>query len=233
MKQLFTGSFLACSLLLLTSAAQAQVRFSGGPLLGLSVATADFTLGSGFLNTSEARYRAGFEGGLSGSLEVSHFALQPAVLFCQEGYVIRNTYNAVSTDNDMRLDYVKLPLSLAYMPLATGQGIRVFAGGYVSFLQGGKQTLSSQNSTQTREVIAGDEYQATASTAGKCFSRSVDTGLQAGLGYRVQSLLVQASYSYGLRNVNVSAPPNVGPFESTAYNRSLHLSLAYLFSVKN
>jgi hypothetical protein len=232
MKQSFTSSILVCSLLL-ASAAQAQVRFSGGPLLGLTVATAHYTLGSGFLNTSEARYRAGFEAGISGSLELGHFALQPAVLFSQEGYVIRNTTNASSIDNNMRLDYVKLPLSLAYMPSASGQGIRVFAGAYASFLQGGKQTLSSQNSNQTRDIIAGDEYQATTSTAGKSFSRSVDTGLQAGLGYRFQSLLVQASYSYGLRNVDVSAPPNKGQFESTAYNRSLHLSLAYLFGSKS
>lgn len=221
-------SLVLATLLASAGVAQAQVRVSGGPLLGLTVSSSRNTRGPGYLGTSEARYRLGFEAGLTGSFEVGHIALQPAALFCQEGYNIHNEYSGSTTDNNVRLDYLKLPLSLVYMPGAAGQGIRLFAGGYASFLLGGSQEVSGTALNLKRKVVASNDYQG----PGSYYSRSVDAGLQAGVGYRLNAVLVQATYSQGLRDTYVDLM-NVGLFAGSSYNRSFHLSVAYLFSSGN
>jgi hypothetical protein len=216
---------------LLTSAgvAQAQVRVSGGPLLGLTMSSSRYTLGRGYANTSKARYRPGVEAGLVGAYEEGHIALQQAILFCQEGYNILNEYPGgtagyTSSENNVRLDYLKFPFNIIYMPSTAGQGIRVFAGGYASFLLGGSQEVSGPVNAKL-EVVASNEYLG----PGQYYSRTVDAGLQAGVGYRTNALLIQASYSQGLRDTYVGSM-NIGIFETSSYNRSLHFSVAYLFS---
>jgi hypothetical protein len=216
---------------LLTSAevAQAQVRVSGGPLLGLTLSSSRYSLGAGYANTSEAHYRPGVAAGVVGSFEVEHVGLQPAILFCQEGYNILNEYPGgtggyTSGKSNVRLDYLKIPLSFVYMPSSTGQGLRVFAGGYASFLVGGSQELSGPVNGK-RDVVASNNYQG----AGSYYSRPLDAGLQAGVGYRLQALLLQATYSHGLRDTYVGSM-NIGIFESSSYNQSFHFSAAYLFT---
>jgi hypothetical protein len=222
-------SLVLAALLASSGVAQAQVRVSGGPLLGLTVSSSRYTLGSGYVSTSEAHYRAGFEAGVVGSFEVGHVALQPAILYSQAGYDIVNQYPGgtggyTSGKNNVRLDYLKIPLNLVYMPSSAGHGFRVFAGGYTSFLLGGNQEVSGIVSAK-REVVASNEYQG----PGKYYSRIIDAGLQAGIGYRINPLLVQATYSQGLRDTYVDSM-NIGIFTSSSYNRSFHLSVAYLFS---
>jgi hypothetical protein len=114
------------------------------------------------------------------------------------------------------------------MPGAAGQGIRLFAGGYASFLLGGSQEVSGTALNLKRKVVASNDYQG----PGSYYSRSVDAGLQAGVGYRLNDVLVQATYSQGLRDTYVDLM-NVGLFAGSSYNRSFHLSVAYLFSSGN
>lgn len=240
MKQLLL--FLAGNSLL-AGTAQAQATFHVGPRVGLSVASAHFA------DTYQASYssRSGVEAGLTGSLQVGHFALQPSVLFSQKGY--RNSYalryidppiptEPGTVDEAVRLNYLTLPLNLAFTLGRAGQGLQVFGGPYVGLLLGGNYTTrihegsyypggSSNDREQVRQMQAGSVVANPSSD--NAYSQCFDVGLQAGLGYRFNGVLVQASYGVGLRNLAVQYEINAYIYNPTAYyNRSFQLSLSYL-----
>ena len=69
------------------------------------------------------------------------------------------------------------------------------------------------------------------------YSRRIDAGCQAGLGYRFGSSLVRVSYSLGLLNLGVGSQVDYGPNGVYSkeppeyYNQALQLSFAYLFGL--
>ena len=239
---------LATSGLLLAGTAHAQATFSVGPRLGGSVTSAHFP------EESRASYesRLGFEAGLLGNLQFGHFAVQPSLLFSQRGY--RKSSIPVyldlpippdpgTVDETYRLNYLTLPLNLAFTLGHAGQGLQVFGGPYVGLLLGGNYTYhfhinsyypggSPYDREETRKVQAGSVVSNPSSDY--TYSRSFDTGLQAGLGYRFGGLLVQASYSLGLRNLAVQYEFNSNVYNTPAYyNRAWQLSLSYLVGSKS
>ncbi|AWM32190.1 outer membrane beta-barrel protein [Hymenobacter nivis] len=233
MKYLLNSFAIGGFVLLGATAARAQIRFSGGPLAGLTVATAHFTRPSSASGTSSDLYRMGFAAGLTGAVESGHFALVPSALYCQEGFhTHQEDSGSFSSENNVRLDYLKFPLNLTYCLRATGQGPRVFAGGYVSFLQGGRQSLAVQVGANSsggaeRPVVAGDTF---VGGSGNYYAHSTDAGLQGGLGYLAGGVLVQASYSVGRRNIAADQYPAGGAAANgTLYNRSFQVAVAYLF----
>ena len=139
----------------------------------------------------------------------------------------------------MRLNYVTIPVNLAYAQRPDGRGLQVFAGPYIGVLTGGNyehQFMPVDPLVGASPVIGGSVSAAGQSgTTRTAHSQRVDAGLQAGLGYRAGSLLVQATYSLGLRDVGVG-PDGYGPFNivSPSYNNHVfQISLAYLFSPKS
>jgi hypothetical protein len=239
MNRQLTTSLLASGLCLFTVAAQAQVRFSVGPKVGLNASTIHYT----DPQTFPSSFRTGFEAGLLGNVSWGHFALQPAVLFSQKGYHLEGTYISPGSQSpfsfdgkvDYRLNYLTIPLNFLYTQRATGQGVQTFAGPYLSWLVGGhyeaQTTYVNNYLSISREgkVVAGDVYQITADNA---YSRRLDMGLQAGLGYRYKAAVLQASYSLGLRNLASDVKLGVNsPASPTAayYSRAFQVSLAYLF----
>jgi hypothetical protein len=230
--------FLALMLLSSISNAQAQVRYSIGPQVGYSLATANYKY-SPFINDNQ--YRSGFSGGFTGELGRGHLTVRPAVLYAQKGYKLMQTYSygsgfPYSVSNNKRFDYLTIPLNIAYAQHADGQGIQVFAGGYIGFVLGGRYTdVADYGSVQ--ETFTGKVVSSNSSNTQGLPIRSKDFGIQGGIGYRYQRLLAQVEYSMGLRNVDMSyrsIDPNdpsgngyINP--PTYHNRVLQLSLAYLF----
>ncbi len=249
-----TPLFLASSLLL-ASAAQAQVTFSVGPHVGLSVATASYNADGG---TFKLHSRSGLEAGLVGDLRVGHFALQPAVLYTQKGFGLDYSYANLSAPGTTstyggtttyRLNYLTIPLTLAYAQHTDGQGFQLAAGPYIGLLLGGHYdnttvvTGSNPATSQSSGDVAAGEYNRyvfySTSKDTRFHSRRLDAGLQVGLGYRVGNMLVQAGYSLGLRNVGADDQYDYGNGQTETYdgpvyrNRTFHFSLAYLFSAKS
>jgi hypothetical protein len=238
------------SSLLLAGTVQAQATFSIGPRLGGNIASARF-----LEEEYQVSYKShpGFEAGLLGNLQVGHFALQPSVLFSQRGYRRTSSVRYIdppippdpgTVEETKRLNYLTVPLNLAFTLRRDGQGLQVFGGPYVGLLLGGKHTyhlhVNSPNPGGTpydREdtykvkagsvvspPIAGDES----------YSQRYDVGLQAGLGYRFNGLLLQAGYSLGLRNQGVQYDVNSFVYNAPAnYNRAWQLSLSYLVGSKS
>jgi hypothetical protein len=228
---------LATTLLSTASVAQAQVRFTAGPQVGYNLTTVNFKLDNGGA-TYATSSRSGFAAGIMADIGFGHLALQPAVQFAQKGYDQVATYSLV-TSGRIRFNYLAVPVNLAYTQHRDGQGAQVFAGPYVAFLLGGRYSSETTGglfpTTETGKVVAATSYTPTF-TDTNFYSRRVDAGLQFGLGYRYQGLLLQAAYSLGLTNQAsvVEQLPGGNFYPVPTYrNRAFQLSLAYLFGPKS
>ena len=229
--------FVATSLLL-ASSAQAQTTFSIGPRVGLNVATANFRY------KSSSRH-AGLEVGLTGNLQLGHFAVQPSVLFSQKGYQSRGNLlsfdSPVTYEETVRLNYLTLPVSVAYTLGENGQGLQVFAGPYIALLLGGNYTQQVHEAgylggpAYDREYSSKVKVASVFTSGGDRYSQRIDAGLQAGVGYCLKGWQVQAGYSLGLRNLASSYQSYTGELyrEETNYNRVFQLSLSYLVGGKS
>jgi hypothetical protein len=122
--------------LLLASAAQAQTIFSLGPRMGFNISSIDFPAPEGTSYTS----RPGVEAGLTGTVQFGHVAVQPSLLFSQHGYrsgsELRNFDIRSFFQEDMRLNYLTLPINLAWTLGRNGQGVQILAGPYARLLVG-------------------------------------------------------------------------------------------------
>jgi hypothetical protein len=228
MKRKFTLLLLS-SLSLATFAAQAQTTFSIGPLASLNVAGASNTA----TTSTTITYRLGFEAGLQGVLQFRRLAVQPSLRFSQKGFHRHYGYDLYSSYTDYRLNYLTLPLNVAYSLRADGQGLQVFAGPYVTLLLGGNYQLTSDErgpfggiDSSEGHIKPGsrDVYASPYSASTDRYCRRFDAGVQAGLGYRYGKLLVQADFAFGLNDLDL--------LSSSAHNRTAQVSLAYLFALK-
>lgn len=109
MRKSFTTPLLVGGFLLAT-AAQAQVHVRFGPQVGLTLATTHFT--NAEYRTS---YRPGIAAGVRATIGYGHVALQPAVLFSQQGYQQHtDSGGGVRGEETHRLNYLCFPLNVAY-----------------------------------------------------------------------------------------------------------------------
>jgi hypothetical protein len=227
----FVGSFF-----LLAASAHAQASFSIGPRLGLNASTYHFSAAT---PADRQRYRAGFEAGLLASVGFGHFAVQPALLYTQKGNTQYTTVDVRTgtnipagtgeLKNSYRLNYLTLPVNVAYVQHPDGQGFQVFAGPYVALLLSGRYenevAVSGKSTTDSGKItpVAND------APGPDAYARRLDAGLQAGLGYRYQHLLLQFDYSLGLRDIGARYYYNGVAISNPAYyNRAFQASLAYL-----
>lgn len=244
MKHFFS---LLASGLLLAGTAQAQATMRFGPQVGFVCATV--------YNTSATNYyrlvgRSGLEAGLAGSLQLGHFAFQPAILYSQQGYASEQlplaggpAFGTATT----RLDYLRVPLQAAYTQHATGQGLQLFAGPYLGFLLGGRTESSYGTNRATGGVVVTEAHTERISTGSSTirypdynfYGRRLDLGGQVGVGYRLGGALLQVSYSQGLRRVNATEQYAIDggePYDVPSPNyrpRSVQASLSYLLGPRS
>lgn len=240
-----TRLLLLASGLLSMATAHAQTTFSIGPRLGGNVSTVRFAD-----DNDKITARAGFEAGVLGSLQFGHLAVQPAVVFAQRGYTRTLSFYDAGfgglTQTSVRLNYLTLPLQVAYVQHTNGQGFQLAAGPYASLLVGGNSLgdyrFPFAPTQQVRsKVVAAEVHTVDISPSSlrepdyTVYSRRFDLGAQVGLGYRLGGALLQLSYSLGLRNVATTERYTLGgglptyDFSGSAYrNRSFQVALSYL-----
>lgn len=230
-------------------AAQAQGLVRFGPLLGANAMSCRYVgnpnvYATPYLSTT---YRAGAEVGGQAEFARAHFAFQPGLRWSQQGFGVRGVYNevvnggavsAVTVDADYRLNYLTVPLTVAYAFRPDGQGWQLYAGGYGSVLLGGRARSRSSSRTNgfyeaypaDQAVKAGPEDR----NDGHAYFQRYDAGVQAGVGYRCRGVLVHAGYRRGLANTGVSYPYNGPDYRDgpTFHNRGFELTAAYLFEKK-
>lgn len=235
--------YLAAALLPAGITAHAQVRFGIGPQVGYLPTTASYHYDYATSSTSTTSYRSGFTAGILAEIGFGPVALQPAIQYARKG----TTQDVAgppalppfAASVRYRLDYLTLPLNVAFTQHADGQGVQLVAGPYVGVLLGGENTVDAtyQNtpgvllqSSSSRRIEVGTPYSSATPTYGT-HMRRVDVGLQAGFGYRYRSLLLQTSFSLGLTNAEESYDNKPAGYTDppTYRNRGFQLSLAYLF----
>lgn len=257
MKTLLLPTLLAAGALL-AAPARAQRAFRVGPTAGAALSTIHFTDVS---DNTTLPLRGGWLAGATGSYQsAGHWGAQLAVLYTRQGYIERYEYNAYQYSNNVRLNYLRVPLQATFSQHAGGQGLQVFAGPYVGVLLGGRHTYESSSGgssyTSSAPVEVADlhtqpayilyDYSATSLVAPTRivapdytgYSRRFDVGLQGGVGYRLGNALLQVGYTLGLRNL---ATTNVYELSTYTYRsagepyrtRGLQASLTYLLGPKS
>ncbi|TDN39202.1 PorT family protein [Hymenobacter sp. UV11] len=230
---IFSAVTLLAVTLLTASAVQAQATFSIGPCMGGTMST--FHYARGFSSAAEMSrgYRPGYAAGVQASVGAGHWVWQPAVLYAQMGHQLHGVDNYAfgvtpqPFSQDVRANYLVIPLTVARTQHAGGQGLQVFAGPYLGILLGGHARVENGYGVTTGDVANAHQDH----NDGTFYSQRFDGGLQAGLGYRQQHWLVRATYCLGLHSMSVSYDPSRGAspyYQSYYYNRAFQLSLAYL-----
>lgn len=229
---------LAAVLLFATPALQAQTLVSVGPCVGLNMATFYYRSGFGYATQASSDYRPGYTAGLQATLGSGHWVWQPAVLYSQLGHRLHGvatSYNGSTPQpfsQEVRANYLVVPLTLARTQQASGQGLQVFAGPYLGILLGGRARVEDPYGVTTTGQVANAHQD---HNDGNFYSQRFDVGVQAGVGYRCQAWLVRATYCLGLHDMDVSYDPSRGSspyYQSYYYNQAWQLSLAYLVSWK-
>jgi hypothetical protein len=230
----FSAFGLLAGTLLFTPAVQAQATFSVGPCVGVTMSTFHYASGYSYATEVSSGYRPGYAMGLQASVGAGHWVLQPAVLYAQLGHQVHGvdsyTYSGSTPQpfsQDVRANYLVIPLTVARTQQTGGQGLQVFAGPYLGILLGGHAHVENWYGVATGEVVNAHQDH----NDGNFYSQRFDGGLQAGLGYRYQQWVVRATYCLGLHSMAVSYDPSRGAspyFQSYYFNRAFQLSLAYL-----
>lgn len=257
MKYLYRiGYLILVAGLMLSNPGQAQTHVSIGPSLGLNVSTAPYQSAA---HTYRTTARGGVEAGVLATASRRHVGLQAALLLAQKGFGIddethsndgRGRGSDTYINARYRLNYLTLPLNVVYSLRADGQGLQVFAGGYLGLLLGGdydyKYSYSAYSpggatgggATTSGAVIPGDYFPNSSNIYGYSsdafYSRHFDAGLQGGLGYRFGRALAQVSYSWGLRNLAADVQYGYGSGQTISAsgisyrNRVIQAAFSYL-----
>ncbi|QIX62757.1 PorT family protein [Hymenobacter sp. BT18] len=221
------------------SVSYGQVSVSVGPRVGLNAATGKYT--NNWQYATEYLLRG--EAGVTANVGWQHWALQASVLYAQKGYRINDDHTFSDgrqwiTQHTSQLNYLTLPMNVAFSLKPDGQGLQVFAGGYVGKLVNGHSSYDVRleldqevfEAHGEKDIEPGDAYK----LGPKNQSKGLDAGLQAGVGYRYNNLLVQAGYSVGLVDLEPSSKLIV-PYDivkATYYNRVGQVSIAYFLKLK-
>ncbi|SNC62855.1 Outer membrane protein beta-barrel domain-containing protein [Hymenobacter gelipurpurascens] len=186
----------------------------------------------------------------------AHWALQISALYAQKGFQLQEIYQpagrptgtSYQIKETYRLNYLTLPVNVVYTQHATGQGFQVFAGGYMCLLLNGKweyddrllepqpngDVYGAVSLSHEKEVRPSQKQPPVVATGldNYIYSRRVDAGVQAGLGYCYSHILLQGTYSLGFVNLAPTSFTGTlvyGPSSPKSYaNRGMQLSVSYL-----
>ncbi|MET4107377.1 outer membrane beta-barrel protein [Hymenobacter sp. UYP22] len=249
MRQFLPLTALALFGLCYSATAQVQVKLEPlGPLKlsygirGGAQVTRTTSTAPGYQNVQPMYNFWGGQGGLVLDAALGWLSLQPAVVFVQKGFRVKEEgtvqlQGTTYTDNSLvrlRLNYLEVPVNL----VATVHGVQLFAGPYLGVGLNGRyhyefdkpvrtseyyQTYAQAQFEQDEKVGFGKENKDAYNT----YFRRLDAGYTVGLGYKTGPLQVQLSHSHGLRNSYQS--PYIG-FDPDTKTRGFQLNLTYFFS---
>ena len=161
----------------------------------------------------------GFHAGVNAEVPLgTGFYLQPGVLYSQKGTEFDN-------DNQVKLNYIEVPVNFVYKPiLGTGRMLLGF-GPYVGFGLGGKVKTASAE----RDV----EYEKTVNNSTPSLTAGVYKGVDAGAnflaGYEfAKNISFQVNAQLGLLNINPEFQGAAND-ESKWKNTGFGVSLGYRF----
>lgn len=217
MKKLFFTAVIAVFGL---TVGNAQMEVSFGVKAGLNVSTIGGDLGiADYDNYTDTKSKIGFHvGGLAELMLSEKFALQPELLFSQQGAKSEYRDAGFPEDNEditTTLSYINLPIMAKFFPI---EGLSIEAGPQVGFLVSDKTEVEFDGMTEDDNEI---NY------------KSIDFGLNIGAGYKMENgLMFQLRYNFGLTKIDDGYDDvDFGVFGSTfsRKNRNFQVSVGYMF----
>ena len=144
-------------------------------------------------NTLKNDVATGFHAGVNAEVPLgTGFYLQPGVLYSQKGTEFDN-------DNQVKLNYIEVPVNFVYKPvLGTGRMLLGF-GPYVGFGLGGKiKTANSERDVEYEKTVNNNTPSLTAGVY-----KGIDGGANFLAGYEfARNLSFQVNAQLGLVNIN-------------------------------
>ena len=203
MKRLLTTSFV----IMLVICTNAQVKF--GIKGGVNFAKQKWSASGATISFDS---KVGFMAGviLESPFSESLF-FQSGVLFSQKGMKMSASATGATSDIDMTLNYLDVPLNIIYKANAGNVKILLSAGPVLSYGMSGKGTANGQSG----DIKFGSDAD----------FKSMDIGLGIGGGVEVSNFQIGLNYTLGLSNVSTMSG-------ITMKNNVFTISAAILFGGK-
>ncbi|MCL1973497.1 MAG: PorT family protein [Bacteroidetes bacterium] len=207
-------------LAVLFTASYAQAQFRAGIRAGLNVTSfwGSAVPSPVFVEESNTEGRFGFQAGVVGEYAFGkRFAVQPAIIYAQQGYMVRETIGDEEEYlMDFALNYVQVPINLMVKLGSPKICFFLQAGPYVGYALNGKGKIEHKEGTKVIESQK-DDVNFTDDSL-----KRLDMGAGIGLGMQFSSVQVAFGYNIGLMNISNNSETNMK-------NNGASLTLTYLF----
>ena len=197
-KTLFLFAALTVAAFIPRSSAQLGIK------AGVNIASVSENQTNGVYTDYAKKSVIGFQGGLTYDLGVSDmFSIQPELLFIQKG--VKSTYildDANKLESRYYYNYIEVPVLAKikfYAADKASTGFYFIAGPYLGLAMGGKvaTTVTALGvSTERSDDFVFDNSSASAR------AKRLDYGVAFGGGVKINRLVLDLRYNFGLNNVN-------------------------------
>ncbi len=208
--------------LLLTAAVSAlalgaNAQISIIPDVGLSLA--NFRVNDSGSSRTYAT-NAGFRGGVNIGIGIgNNLSIQPGLFFAMKGGV--NDANGLK--QDVRFNYLELPVNVVYYFGDNQSGFFLNAGAYAGMLLSAKNTISGNSAGPLAGTI---DYKIGGDDAKDDFRRW-DIGFQGGAGYQLRNgFMIRAQYAVGAMNIQHHLNS-----DNSTRNGMLYVGVGYKFGM--
>ena len=187
-----------------------------GAKAGINIANLDVT-------DANIDSRTSLHLGVTAEFEISDtFSIQPELLYSSQGATESDTEEISSfryvSENDWKLNYIQIPIMVKFY---ASEGLSLEAGPQIGFLASAEVDFVN---TET-DLLTGTSDRNSGTIDAKDLVKSVDLGLNFGLGYKLDSGLNFAlRYNLGLSNIY-----DVSETDVKIKNRVFQLSVGYTF----
>ncbi|WP_417238152.1 porin family protein [Bizionia sp.] len=199
-----------------------DVRFGVKGGLNLANLVGDFGIYDGYYGVDDPEMKVGFHiGGVAEVKFSEKFAVQPELLFSNQGYKSKYDFAGAKADYKVNLNYINLPIMVKFFPI---DGLSIEAGPQVGFLIAAKDELNDY------EISIDPEDPDNVDTSDKY--KSIDFGMNIGAGYELPSgLFFAARYNIGISKVDDVDDGLTGIFSGSLSrkNRVFQLSAGFMF----
>ncbi|EGV43942.1 PorT family protein [Bizionia argentinensis JUB59] len=222
MKKLFLFAVVAVFSLASISAQDIRFGVKGG--VNFANIAGDFGVAGISTDLEDAEMKVGFHiGGLAEFKLSEKFALQPELLFSNQGYKSNYLDNDDrKVDYNVNLNYINIPIMAKFMLI---EGLAIEAGPQVGFLISAKNELNDSNNDLVSDDTKIDS---------KDLYKTLDFGLNFGVSYELPSgLFFSARYNLGLSKVDdedyYGDVVDLGIFSFSRKNRVAQISAGFMF----
>ncbi len=186
--------------------------------------------------SEDFKLKNGFHLGATYDFHINErFTFQPGLLYSSKGYKIDRTDDIAGTSQKYQgkttASYLEVPLNfVARFDVGSANRVALFAGPYIGFGLNGKLDLEKDFGGQTTTPL--DRPIKFGSGDGDDF-KSIDFGLDFGIGFEINSILIGVSYDLGLTDIaanlgNVVADLPFSAEGQRAQTRNIKVTLGYI-----